>query len=325
MERCDSMPNTIYSLDGYSKRQSLDPVNQFNTAHHFPCDPVVSGPLRMKMESYSNHPHSVFALTTWTRHAYRRTRSHIRQDPSQFYSLTYVEHGSIKVSQAGQTLVVETGSCALIPTYEPLVIECDPGDGVLRTVYSLWPAHKIKHFFPNLDQMCALRLEGDRTKAAMEMLLILYGDGCSLDRSAFQLLSDAMLTQLAASSKEENLRLTIGDKRLEQVKDYLEQNLSRPGLNLSHVSGDLNLSVRYITRLFQCRQMSFERTLWAMRLDLVRKWLEMPELIDQSISEMAYLAGFRSVPHLSRLFHERYGISPRRYRQLTPPASTSRD
>jgi len=52
------------------------------------------------------------------------------------------------------------------------------------------------------------------------------------------------------------------------------------------------------------------------RLGTAHDWLREEKMRGQAISEIAYLVGFKSSAHFSRMFKARYSLGPREYRNL---------
>lgn len=60
--------------------------------------------------------------------------------------------------------------------------------------------------------------------------------------------------------------------------------------------------------------------LWEYRLDQAAQWLTET---DAKVSEIAYGVGFKSVPHFSAKFSERFGASPTAYRKRGASQATN--
>jgi AraC-like DNA-binding protein len=52
--------------------------------------------------------------------------------------------------------------------------------------------------------------------------------------------------------------------------------------------------------------------LWTFRLKHAAQWLRET---DGTVSEVAYASGFKTVPHFTRRFRERFGTTPAAYRR----------
>lgn len=312
------MAELLFSLDGEFNRHAHNVLSDYNNSAHFKNEPLAAlphGELRMQVEHCADLPYPLSAHTTWSRYGFRRTRAHIREDRSQFCIVNYIERGKMRIIQGGCEAVADAGSFAILSVSEPFTVECIPDEDYHRALYFTCSTDDVARNIPAFSPSTPLAVGGGKVAAAGKMLDMLYCDGELMDDRAFKSILDAMFCQIAVNSGEGNKRLSANDLRLRDIEAYLSLHLGRQGLCLADLSQDLGLSVRYITRLFQQRETSFGKTLWTMRVDKVREWLEMPDRDDRTIAELAYAAGFKSAPHLSNMFQEKFGLSPREFRQ----------
>jgi len=56
---------------------------------------------------------------------------------------------------------------------------------------------------------------------------------------------------------------------------------------------------------------------WNKRLENAEKWLVAPNMKDHSIGEIAFMAGYKSAAHFSRMFKKKMNCSPREFRTRT--------
>ena len=101
---------------------------------------------------------------------------------------------------------------------------------------------------------------------------------------------------------------------LVRVKDYLERNLDECELDAAMVSTALNLSPRYINKLFEAENTSLARYIWRRRLERAAIDLRDPARRSLGISAVAMAHGFNDLSHFSRAFRQRFDMSPRAYR-----------
>ncbi len=82
------------------------------------------------------------------------------------------------------------------------------------------------------------------------------------------------------------------------------------------IAAQLNISVRYLQKLFRTAHTTPSEYIWECRLESSRKELETPHLASLSIHDIALRNGFSELGHFGRRFRERYGVSPRQYRSM---------
>ncbi len=88
----------------------------------------------------------------------------------------------------------------------------------------------------------------------------------------------------------------------------MARRLRDASLNPATVAAELGVSVRYLHMLFENSEMSFSRTLTAMRVeDAHRRLMENPTL---AITQAAFASGFESIATFYRAFTNTYGMAP---------------
>ncbi len=102
---------------------------------------------------------------------------------------------------------------------------------------------------------------------------------------------------------------------LERIKQYIEINIRDPQLTPAQVASHHHISERYQRMLFASKGATVSRYILDKRLELCRESLENHAFRDYSLTQIAFSYGFNDAAHFSRRFRERYGASPREYRE----------
>ena len=105
------------------------------------------------------------------------------------------------------------------------------------------------------------------------------------------------------------------ERLLKELRDYISNNIHRADLSPRLVASEFGISIRYIHKLFQESDESMMRIVKEERLETARSDLLDPYFKNLSITEIAYKYAFSDSGNFSRLFKEKFGISPREYRQ----------
>jgi AraC-like DNA-binding protein len=100
-----------------------------------------------------------------------------------------------------------------------------------------------------------------------------------------------------------------------QIKQYIDAHLGDPDLAPADVAGRVNVSTRYLHRLFAEQGTSFGRWVLRRRLERCRQDLADPALAHLTISQIAERWGFRDRSHFARAFRARYQLAPREWRR----------
>ena len=130
-------------------------------------------------------------------------------------------------------------------------------------------------------------------------------------------LTEFLITSLGGEKTVFGLGGAAGARasHLHRICQSIETMLSDPALNLNYVAEEYGVSTRYLQKLFTGADMSFSQYLRSRRLERCRADLTSPLHSQLSISEICFRWGFNGSAHFSRVFRNKYGISPREYRR----------
>jgi AraC-like DNA-binding protein len=213
-------------------------------------------------------------------------------------------------------------ACGDVVLYEPACPwryqSNDDGDVILLHV----PARLLAENLPGPERLCGRRLgcnEGlTATVGAMAATLVTQLrdglDELSRQRAANHLLGMiascyAPVLDLVSSSS------AVMSGRLWRVKGFIEENLRNPKLSSAMVANEMKLSPRYLRMIFAASEEPILAYVMRRRLEECANQLADPRWRGHSITEIAFGWGFNSAPHFTRSFRERFGVSPRQYRQ----------
>lgn len=138
-------------------------------------------------------------------------------------------------------------------------------------------------------------------------------------------LADVLLHMLRLALSEVDSRqpkVTTRDTMRARLIDFVCRNLRDPDLSIEKVAAKFDCSKRYVHKVFRGDGQTLSQFVWQERLERCRKALVEPDLAGRSITEIAFMWGFNSSTHFSKLFKARYGVSPSQFRAC-PPQSPS--
>ena len=97
-----------------------------------------------------------------------------------------------------------------------------------------------------------------------------------------------------------------------RIRSYIEEHLTDPDLTPTAIATGCQINVRYMHRLQALERETLARYILRRRLEeCVRELAALPRR--RSITEIAFLYGFKSATHFGRAFRDRYGVSPGKY------------
>jgi AraC-like DNA-binding protein len=164
----------------------------------------------------------------------------------------------------------------------------------------------------------AVRIPGKGGLGGMLVAHLRYlaGAGGALDRQAASLAADQTVELTALLlGRAHGLPRSAGRALLLQAAlDDIERNLGDPDLDPASVAARVNVSTRYLHRLFAEQGTSFGRWVQRRRLERCRRDLAEPALSHLTIAQVAARRGFRDRTHFARRFRARYGLAPSEWR-----------
>ncbi|MFB9122182.1 helix-turn-helix domain-containing protein [Paraburkholderia dipogonis] len=111
-------------------------------------------------------------------------------------------------------------------------------------------------------------------------------------------------------------RTNLHSMHLQQLRQFIANNLRHPDLNADMAAAALGLSARYLHRLVQQDETTIGRMILVARLEHCAQWLSLKCYANCSIEQIAGTWGFASAAHFSRAFRAHYMKTPREYRLI---------
>ncbi|MFE7133759.1 helix-turn-helix domain-containing protein [Streptomyces sp. NPDC057638] len=152
------------------------------------------------------------------------------------------------------------------------------------------------------DLLVGLEQHGDQVNTGIELL------GGSMAG-----LVTALCTERLRSMAEE-----LGLSRptlMPSIQAFIRERLADPDLCPLTVAHQYNVSLRYLQKIFREHDTSPARWIRDERLARSRSDLADPRFDHLAIAAIGERSGFYAASHFSRLFRDRYGITPREFRK----------
>jgi AraC-like DNA-binding protein len=105
--------------------------------------------------------------------------------------------------------------------------------------------------------------------------------------------------------------------RLQSVKSYIDSRLDDPDLTPANIAKANGISLRYLHYLFKSSGTSVSEWVREQRLNKCHQKLISDKYENDSITNIAFSMGFNSSSHFSRLFKEKFGMAPRKLRNIS--------
>jgi AraC-like DNA-binding protein len=142
--------------------------------------------------------------------------------------------------------------------------------------------------------------------------------GSSLSESQHEQLGQqlAALIEMTVRADEAGPTIDVREGRRRAIFEHIDRNLADPELGIGSIARAFGISSRTIHKLFEGEAQTAARLIWDRRLERCREEMADPAMASRSITEIAHLWGFSDSQHFSRAFKQRFGMTPRDYRNL---------
>jgi len=127
---------------------------------------------------------------------------------------------------------------------------------------------------------------------------------------------ELLVLSFEARYKSDGLDVSdVKSQHLNRCMNFIENNLGREDLSPYVLSKEMKLSRRYVASLFANKGETIGKRILRSRLDFSAQMLRSKRYSGKTIAEIAHSCGFKSSPHYSRVFKDRFSESPREYRK----------
>ena len=192
-------------------------------------------------------------------------------------------------------------------------------------INSLFDLRRIMHMYRNLHIICVNthpELAARLKSLTGRMKDIFFSDRIDREVRCCMLLMEFMLTLLEYKSElapelegdDPNSYTDDVMHRMMTVTDYIKNNLTADDLSQGAMAQMAGISRDYFSRIFKnVTGMNYSKWLNMIRLEKASELLTQP---GRTLTEVAMLSGFQSIPSFNRVFREEKGMPPGEYRAL---------
>jgi AraC-like DNA-binding protein len=283
-------------------------------------DRVTKGSVGGSIRSDSIGRMMVAEVTATGQHI-QRTENHISKADNEYFQIALVAGGVGRVTQDERQAELRAGDLVAYETIRPFEWHFDDAWDVW--VFSL-PVGAVRLSENERRLLTARRFDGSAgiTGVVSRFLLDLGRNSQHLrTEQSEQVLaqaSDLVVTLLSGSiDGGDAVRGCVQRSLILRIKDYIDQRISDPALGPREIASAVNISTRYLHKLFEDERNTVSLYVKELRLERSRRDLLDPRLADRSISAIAFGCGFGDLSGFNRAFKGAYGITPSEMRSAT--------
>lgn len=233
--------------------------------------------------------------------------------PKAPLSVMVLSRGHMEVKQAAQSCILNEGDMCVIDEARGFRLI---GEESSRILFLRMPRSAALSRYPLLEKLFVTRFPADEpgTRILASTLLRFSSEALPLRELQRRAMMNAVIQMLGMAEPFYALPATP-DWRVRRALDYIELNLSVPGLTAESVAQDQRISRRRLDQLMhEAFGHSIASHLWSRRLEQAAADLRDPHRTDQSIAQIAFANGFEDAAHFTRAFKRRFEITPGQWR-----------
>lgn len=229
--------------------------------------------------------------------------------------------GDLRVAQDGREALLNPGDMVLCDSALPYTLEYETDSSTLVMIAS---PNDVKRRLPAPEIALGQRLSGSEGLSATfsgMLASIWHQVKNGMDKEIGDRVGNNLLDMFATSCMEAfGSRIAdsaVASARRSHIRCYIESNLKDPELTVASIAAAFRISPRYLHMLFAEEDETISGFIRRRRLEECKKRLADQMWRHRSITELAYSWGFNNTTHFARVFRERYGVSPREYRNAS--------
>jgi len=244
----------------------------------------------------------------------KRDETMIRRDPGDHLFLIIQDEGSCRVHQRDQMKQLVAGDMFLVDSTQPSDFVYNGTHG--RQVSIHLPRNEMVHRFGEACTGGVAFSRNDPLFVAMRAVLAkLFTEGAGAEPQ----LSEALLSLMGAwfhcLEQQTGKSTRVANAVLSRALVLIDRHSDDPAFGPTELAAQLQVSPRTLQRHFNQLGETASRQLLAVRLDNARARLDALGGGAESVSSIAFGAGFNDLSYFYRCFRERFGEAPGRLRK----------
>jgi AraC-like DNA-binding protein len=314
------MPNLSFSTNGVRSPQKLDAWRDVLWQAFGPievnrnADEEFKGAVRTYRRAQLQ-----FNEIHYSGQTLERTAQNIAAFDDEYYTFGRPTAGPLLVKQNGQEFTVESGCLILMNQTMPYSAASETGYHAFSVSI---PRSLLLQRTPHLRPFYKLAINDGSPRGALLSSFAEYLEkgieSWSETEAIFlreQMLDLIVLLMINGKDGQHSAYETsVKAAHRERALAYIKHNHCDPKIDPKLIAATCGISVNYLHKLFQGEDTQIESMIYALRLETSKNMLLDPLHKEKTLQQIAYKTGFSHPSHFSRLFKEKFGMSPSEFR-----------
>ena len=247
------------------------------------------------------------------------SRAHVARTRGSLFFLLLQLGGESRTRQDGREAFLKPGDFMLCDSNRQYEIVFP---GANRMLVLGIPEAQLRRQVPCPESLVAVPLRaGGDVAGLVSRFLRNFWAAChqELDPEAAARVSVAILHLLGAAYAEvarpHGSRSTVAAAQRIRILNHIEAHLHDPQLTPTRVAASCRITPRYLHHLFASTDETVGRYVLRRRLEECAQALLAQPGLTRPVAAIAFDHGFSSPTHFGRVFRQRFGLTPREYRE----------
>lgn len=263
----------------------------------------------------------VVAQMTVTPHSLRRVKSSIRQATTSHLKVLWPLQGGCRLRYDGREHMVSPQQWIIYETGSEYEIEVGETGSFLALMLHNTQCGGL---MPALQRLRGRPLAvAGPASVALATLGSLLKEEVSLDRRSEEFLQDTIIALLDCGLRQGSAAPALPPAkpdRLRAIQQFIRDNLADPDLSPDKIANIFGISRRSLYTMFLDAGNTPAAFMLSTRLVAAVAMFENHSCRNRSVTEVALECGFADMSHFSRVFRQRFGVSPSAWRHRQQPA-----
>jgi AraC family transcriptional regulator, positive regulator of tynA and feaB len=246
--------------------------------------------------------------------SYRQT--HAAAGKPEFFSLMLQVAGATLARQGGRSSVAHPGDMCVIDGRLPF--DLGVAGGLSQIVVLQMPRQAVLSRHPFLEHCTATCFDSaDAGSELLRSVLLSVLSGAPAMANDQRTTALTCLIQLLGTARTDRPRAKNGrDWRVRSALALIDATLTDSEMTASRIAADQHISRRHLDEMMVAATgSSLSSRIRSRRLEQAADDLMDPRLVDRTIMQIAFAAGFEDIAHFTRAFKRRYLVPPREWRR----------
>ena len=249
-----------------------------------------------------------------------RNKRHISRSSDDVLMLHLQVEGTSLQTQNDQVCTLNPGDLAICHSNEPYTLFFDQR---IKMIVVKIPCSLVRNHILNPEQLAGLHIAYNQgiSNLLIEHIKQIWALHDQINDASYNHseIGNTISSLLAMTVQETYPKIFCtsennNETKIIRLKNYIQNNLSDPGLCPSLIAQANGISPRYMRKIFGSEKTTCSKQINNLRIDRIAHELKDVKNIRTCISQIAFKWGFNNVSHFNRAFKEIKGMNPRDYR-----------